>query len=360
MRARTGLRRLLDHGVELARRTFLPALGNRPDPARMVRSPRFRDGAFHNAAPPRWVPPGTRDGLLREFLRSGKRRRPGGPVPLVLRRPDDAPVGLHVTWFGHASSLVEIDGAKVLLDPVWAERVSPFPGIGPRRMHPVPRRLDELPELDAVVLSHDHYDHLDMPTIRTLARRGQMPFVVPLGVGVHLRHWGVAENRIIECDWGEDVHIAGLRLTATPAQHFSGRALTRNDTLWASWVLAGKRHRLFYSGDSGYFPGYADIGAEYGPFDATLVQVGAYNAAWPDIHMTPEEGVRTHRDVRGGLLIPVHWATFNLALHSWGEPADRAWAEAKATGAALAVPRPGQRVDVSDPPPVDGWWQTFA
>ncbi|MGH3449930.1 MAG: MBL fold metallo-hydrolase [Haloechinothrix sp.] len=338
------------------------ALGGRPDSADCSRSPQFRDGTFRNAAPTRWMPPSDAAPVTaREFLFGGQRRTPSGQIPLVAASgvPALTPDGLHITWYGHASSLVEIESKRVLFDPVWSERVSPSTVVGPRRMHAPPHRLEEIPKLDVIVISHDHYDHLDMATVRTLARVQDAPFVVPLGVGAHLLRWGVAESRIIELDWWDHVEIAGLRVTATPAQHFSGRGLARNNTLWASWVVAGGRRKVFYTGDSGYFDGYQRIGALHGPFDATVIQIGAYNASWPDIHMTPEEGVAVHRDVAGGLLVPVHWGTFNLALHPWAEPADRVWAEAKAHDVALAVPKPGERIDVDDPPAVDGWWQVL-
>jgi L-ascorbate metabolism protein UlaG (beta-lactamase superfamily) len=213
--------------------------------------------------------------------------------------------------------------------------------------------------LDAVVISHDHYDHLDMATVIALTKHQSVPFLVPLGVGAHLRHWNVPEERIIELDWNEEATVAGLRFVATEARHFSGRGFTRNETLWGSWVIAGERHRVFYTGDTGYFPGFAEIGGQHGPFDLTLIQIGAYSPYWPDIHMTPEEALRTHHDVRGGLLIPVHWATFNLALHSWSDPVDRIWRHAKEQEVALSVPRPGERVDVAAPIEVDGWWQAL-
>jgi L-ascorbate metabolism protein UlaG (beta-lactamase superfamily) len=276
----------------------------------------------------------------------------------------EAPVrdaeGLHVTWLGHSSALVEIEGHRVLLDPVWSERCSPSRLAGPKRMHEPPVALRDLPALDAVVISHDHYDHLDMATIQHLADLQAAPFLVPLGVGAHLERWGVPATRIIELDWEERADVAGLQIVCTAARHFSGRGFSRDETLWSSWVIAGPTRRAFYSGDSGYFPGFADIGAEHGPFDVALVQVGAYGEAWPDIHMLPEDGVAAHVDVGGGLLVPVHWCTFNLALHDWSEPADRTWREAKARDVALAIPCPGERVDVDDPPSVDGWWQTIA
>ncbi|CRK59528.1 Outer membrane protein romA [Alloactinosynnema sp. L-07] len=327
--------------------------------ARVQRSPQFRDGAFHNRAHTAQIVPEAGRDMVRELMFGGQRRTPAGPVPLVSpAAPTDD--GLFLTWYGHGTTLVEIDGARVLFDPVWSERVSPSRLVGPRRLHPMPQPLSEVPDVDAVVISHDHYDHLDLATVRALVETRTAPFVVPLGVGAHLERWQVPAERIIELDWEESTEIAGVRLTATAAQHFSGRAFTRDDTLWASWVVAGPSRRVFYTGDSGYFDGYAEIGALHGPFDASLVQVGAYAPGWPDIHMTPEEGVAAHVDLDGGLLIPVHWATFKLAMHGWSEPAERVWAESKARDVALAIPRPGERIDVDNPPQVDPWWQTLA
>ena len=329
---------------------------------RMRNSPQFRDGAFHNAAPPV-----ERSGLsyrdvFREMLfgETKKLRHPSGPIPVITpETAEPAVAGLHITWYGHASALIEIDGARVLCDPVWSERASPAQFTGPRRLHAPPMALESLPKVDAILISHDHYDHLDMATVRALVRTQTAPFLVPLGVGAHLERWRVPAGRIIELDWDEYADVAGLRLTASAAQHFSGRTLTRNDTLWTSWVIAGHSRRVFYSGDSGYFDGYATIGEQHGPFDAALIQIGAYDPAWPDIHMTPEEGVAAHLDLQAKLLMPVHWGTFNLAMHPWTEPADRLWLEAKAHDVSLAIPRPGERVDVDDPPSVDGWWQAL-
>ncbi|MEV1328701.1 MBL fold metallo-hydrolase [Micromonospora costi] len=343
------------------------ALGGRLAGARArraARSPQFRDGRFHNPTGARSTIAEPGRNLLWELLFGKQKRRPSAPVPLL--RPADAPADtdagreLNIVWYGHASALVEIEGRRVLLDPVWSERCSPSALVGPRRLHQPPVRLDELPPLDAIVISHDHYDHLDLPTVRGLLATQRAPFLVPLGVGAHLDRWGVPEERIVELDWSETHSVAGLEITATAAQHFSGRGLRRDGTLWSSWVIAGAQRRVFYTGDSGYFAGYAAIGAQHGPFDVTLVQIGAYDRAWPSIHMYPEEAVAAHLDLRGGLFIPVHWATFNLALHDWAEPVDRLWAEAKARDVRIAVPRPGERVVVDDPPPVDGWWQAVA
>jgi L-ascorbate metabolism protein UlaG (beta-lactamase superfamily) len=341
------------------------ALGGRPGAGprglRVRRSPQFRDGAFHNNVATTTMQPATARQMLRDLLLGGEQRRPVGSVPLV--RSNDAAVapadGLAITWYGHASALVEIAGRRILIDPVWSDRCSPSRLVGPRRLHAMPVALADLPPVDAVIISHDHYDHLDMPTVRALSRGGDAVFVVPLGVGAHLERWGVPAARIAELDWDEQATIAGVTLTLTAARHFSGRGLARDNTLWGSWVIAGGDRKVFYTGDSGYFDGYTRIGAEHGPFDATLMQIGAYGPAWPFIHMTPEEAVTAHEQLGGGLLIPVHWATFNLAFHAWREPADRIWLEAKERDVRLAVPRPGERVDVDEPPAVDGWWQSL-
>ncbi|MGV9777160.1 MBL fold metallo-hydrolase [Streptosporangium sp. NPDC003464] len=329
--------------------------------ARMRRSPRFRDGVFHNAVPGSYTPPvGSLPEMLREMVLNRDGRRPVGPVPLVTSpvTPPSA-AGLSVVWYGHATTLVEIEGRRVLFDPVWSGRASPSRLVGPRRLHPLPVPLADLPALDAIVISHDHYDHLDRATVRALTALQGAPFLVPLGIGAHLERWGVPASRIVELDWEEETSVAGLRFVATAARHFSGRAFTRNVTLWGSWVVAGRAKRVFYAGDSGYFDGYAGIGAAHGPFDLTLMPIGAYSPAWPDIHMDPEEAVNAHLDLGGRLFLPVHWGTFTLAPHPWAEPVDRLWREAKARDVRLAVPRPGDRVDVDDVPLVDSWWELF-
>ncbi|MGK5532241.1 MBL fold metallo-hydrolase [Streptomyces sp. URMC 129] len=339
--------------------------------ARIQRSPQYRDGAFRNDRPVHLGGPREMLPMLRDMLRRADRLRrvPAAAPPLVrpaAADPGDAPVsGLRLTWLGHATVLAEIDGHRVLFDPVWSERCSPFSFIGPRRLHPVPAALGELGPLDAVVISHDHYDHLDMPTIRRLVA-SRATFAVPLGVGAHLECWGVPAARIAELDWWESARVGGLTLTATPGQHFCGRGLRdRWQTLWASWAVTGPRHRIYHSGDTGYFPGFAEIGERHGPFDATMIQIGAYSSEyWPDIHMTPEEGVRAHLDLSGGaaggVMLPIHWGTFNLAPHPWEEPAERTVSQAKSENVTVAVPRPGESFEPSVGLPVDSWWQAVA
>lgn len=294
--------------------------------------------------------------ILRALAARGDVGRPAGPVPLAPVEVATTAAPLAVTWFGHSSALLEIDGRRVLVDPMWSDRASPSRHIGPRRLHPVPAPLAGLPPVDAVLISHDHYDHLDLPTVRALARHSVAPFVVPLGVGGHLRRWNVPAERIVELDWGGSHTVDGLTLHCTEARHFSGRGLARDSTLWSSWAVVGPEHRVYFGGDTGYTRAFAETGAALGPFDLVLLPIGAYSHHWPDVHMTPEETVRAQRDLRGEMLLPVHWATFNLAFHTWSEPVERVRAAARAAGTRLLIPRPGERVDLAvAPEPVD-WW----
>ncbi|MGW6912458.1 MBL fold metallo-hydrolase [Kitasatospora sp. NPDC054939] len=333
---------------------------------RIRRSPQFADGAFRNPLPTRrLVYERSPLEITRAQLTGNRNRRvPTAAVPLHRLLPAELAAepasGLRLTWLGHATVLAELEGRRVLFDPVWGERCSPFGWTGPKRLHPAPIPLADLGPVDVVVVSHDHYDHLDMATIRALNATGAV-FAVPLGVGAHLEHWGVPTGRIVELDWWESAEVAGLTLTATPARHYCSRGpRTSALFLWASWVVAGTDHRVFHSGDTGYFPGFTEIGRRLGPFDATMMQVGAYSAYWPEVHMTPEEGVRAHLDLGGELLLPIHWGTFNLAPHPWEEPAERVVAAAQALGARLAVPRPGLPFEPVDPPALRLWWRAVA
>ncbi|WP_324275355.1 MBL fold metallo-hydrolase [Blastococcus brunescens] len=290
------------------------------------------------------------------MARGAARGAAGRPDPLAPAELPEDPAELAVTWFGHASALLEVDGQRILVDPVWGHRVSPSPVFGPTRLHEPPMPIGSLPPVDAVLISHDHYDHLDLPTVRALLTSQSAPFVVPLGIGEHLRKWHVPEERIVELDWDQAHVVGGLTLTCTEARHFSGRYFHRDTTLWASWAITGPRHRVFFGGDTGYTPAFAGIGARLGPFHLTLLPIGAYNDAWHAIHMDPEEAVRAHGDLGGQLLLPIHWATFNLAFHRWAEPVQRLLKAAGRTGAQVLVPRPGERIDVLDPPPLHDWW----
>ncbi|MFF2010668.1 MBL fold metallo-hydrolase [Streptomyces sp. NPDC058195] len=346
------------------------AFGADPGGARMERirrSPNFADGVFQNPVGARTRPSGSTLEFAKVYFRKEERvrRAPAGTVPVhpttYADLAEPPATGLRLTWMGHSSVLAEIDGRRVLFDPVWGERCSPFAFAGPRRLHPVPLPLAALGPVDVVVISHDHYDHLDLPTVRALAGTSTV-FAVPLGVGAHLEHWGVPADRVRELDWNETTRIAGIELTATPARHFCGRGLrNQQHTLWASWAVAGPGHRIYHSGDTGYFSGFRDIGAEHGPFDATMIQIGAYSEYWPDIHMTPAEGMRAHLDLQGGrphgVMLPIHWGTFNLAPHPWAEPAEWTRDVAREAGQDVALPNPGLPFEPAGALPTEPWWR---
>jgi L-ascorbate metabolism protein UlaG (beta-lactamase superfamily) len=343
---------------------WFASFGGRLEGARLERarrSPRFDGTRFVNPIPTSMLVPGSTWELIRHQLLGREERVPRRILPVEPRATADydvpPPSGLRITWIGHASALVEIDGQRLLTDPIWSERASPSTLVGPRRFHPPPLPIAALPPIDLVIISHDHFDHLDMATVQALAARGSR-FVVPLGVGAHLEAWSIPAALITELDWGESRTVGDLELVATPARHYSGRNPLRRDAmLWSSWVVKGPRHRLFFSGDSGYFDAFKAIGAAHGPFDVTLIKIGACDRTWQEIHMSPEEAVRAHQDLDGRLLLPVHWGTFNLAFHAWNAPAEEALAAARSRGVAISIPRPGQRVEPSAPPPLETWWR---
>jgi len=336
------------------------AFGKRPSGARrarMERSPQWKAGKFVNAEP-------MENDLLRAILgifRASPFTTPSGPVPTAKVDPrlfDVAPTtGLRVTWFGHSAFLVEIDGHRVLVDPVWSERISPVSFAGPRRWHGPLIALGDLPSIDAVVISHDHYDHLDCPTIVAM-KDWNTTFVVPLGIGSHLEYWGVPPGHIIELDWWEHARVRDLEFVVTPARHISGRTFGIGDagTLWGGFAMIGRAHRAYYSGDTGLFPGMKDIGERLGPFDVTMMESGEYGRWWSDWHLGPEQAVRAHQLVRGRVLIPAHWGLFTLAYHAWTEPIDRALAAADRAGVTAAAPRPGQSIEPQALPPLEHWW----
>jgi L-ascorbate metabolism protein UlaG (beta-lactamase superfamily) len=332
---------------------------------RVKASTRYEGGVFRNtlAAAP-GLKKGTAIPTMKEYLCGGQRRTPPGPLPSLSplegwARPVET--GLRATWLGHSTVLLEVDGARVLTDPVWGERASPLAFAGPKRFQPVPVPVSALPPLDAVVISHDHYDHLDYPTILELAKL-DVPFVTSLGLGAHLEGWGVPAARITELDWWEKKELArGLTITAAPSQHFSGRSLRgRNQTLWSSIVVRGPRHGVFFSGDTGLTPEYAEIRERLGPFDLVMLEVGAFHPAWGDIHLGPENALRALDLLGGGAFLPVHWGTFNLAFHAWDEPAETLLALGPKSGARLVMPRLGEPVEPSRAEEARPWWRAAA
>jgi L-ascorbate metabolism protein UlaG (beta-lactamase superfamily) len=331
---------------------------------RMQASPLWAGEGFRNRHP---IIQGLRDlavarPTLTEFLRGGNHRVPPGPLPSVdpraaWARPSAS--GLRATWLGHSTVLIEIDGLRVLTDPVWGARASPSRLIGPKRFQPVPVSLRALPPIDLVIVSHDHYDHLDFPTVRELAKRG-VPFVTSLGVGAHLEAFGVPAERITELDWWETHRLpnSGLEVTAAPSQHFSGRGLKdRNATLWSSMVIRSGRHAVFFSGDTGLTTEYGTIRERLGPFDLVMLEVGAFHPSWGDIHLGPDNALKAHALLGGGAFLPIHWGTFSLALHPWDQPAEALLAKAPGLGVQLVMPRLGEAVEPSQVERVTPWWR---
>lgn len=301
-------------------------------------------------------------GALRSWVNK-EQNNPEPKTPLPLR-PMTAKDLIEQTEsvlyrLGHSTMLIRLDGEYILTDPIFSERASPLQWIGPKRFHPTPIDIEALPPIRVVLISHDHYDHLDKLSIKALASKVEV-FLTPLGVGKHLRSWGIDSGKIVELDWWQEKQLGSLTLTATPAQHFSGRGLfDRDQTQWASWVIAGQGAKLFFSGDTGYFKGFKEIGKRYGPFDITMIENGAYNQAWADIHMMPEQSVQAHLDLRGKAMLPIHNSTFNLSVHDWFDPLESLESLARERQVKLLTPVFGEAVSISHPGASDRWWQPY-
>jgi L-ascorbate metabolism protein UlaG (beta-lactamase superfamily) len=325
---------------------------------RIQQSPNYRAGRFVNPVP---MADMSIARSLKEWVKGKKDTVPHQPIDVVDTAKTlaiDPGASPRITWLGHSTSLVELEGIRLLLDPVWAQRASPVSWAGPKRFFEPPLPLEQLPPIDAVLISHDHYDHLDKVTVVALATRG-IRFIVPLAVGSRLAGWGIPWSQIQELDWWDETAVGPLRIVATPARHFSGRSLVmadREKTLWAGFAMVGTNHRLYYTGDTGMFPGFKDIGDRLGPFDATLIEIGAYHQLWADYHIGPEQAIEAVQVAQGGVLIPVHWATFDLAMHSWIEPGERLIVAAESSHVPIALPRPGGSIDLAAPPPIQRWW----
>lgn len=324
--------------------------------ARMEKSPQWKEGAFENPEP-----------IINQYraMLSGMwaispDAEPHQPVPVHQVDPAlfaQAPTsGLRLTWFGHSTMLIEIDGLRVLTDPVWSERISPVTWAGPRRWYPPLIALDQLPSIDVVLISHDHYDHLDHRTLMAM-KEWKTQFIVPLGIGAHLEYWGIDPKKIVEVDWWEKVKVGDLEIVSTPVRHASGRhVFDRDSTLWSSYALVGPTHRAFFSGDSGLFTGLQDIGEKLGPFDVTMIEVGQYHRGWPDWHLGPEQAVTAHQMLNGKTFFPMHWGLVNLAYHAWTEPIERSVVASTKAEVRLLNPLPGQSVEPEVVEQYAQWW----
>ena len=329
---------------------------------RIEQSPQWARGQFHNAARPHM------NGffkILKMWLFTKKvDTNPQGAIPVkpmstqqleALQESEPALFRL-----GHSSVLIWLQGRFWLTDPVFSERASPFHFFGPKRFHQPPIAVDQFPEIEAVILSHNHYDHMDKNTIKQLNNKVRN-FYVPLGLGADLEAWGVASEKIHELDWWQSINVNGVRLTATPSQHFSGRSLgDRNKTLWASWAIHSQQANIFFSGDSGYFSGFKEIGERLGPFDFSLMETGAYDEMWRGVHMLPEESLQAHIDVQARYLVPIHNSTFDLAMHPWYEPFDKLLALTEKTQTPLLTPMIGEQVQLTSPAKSRPWWLDVA
>ncbi|KRG68217.1 hydrolase [Pseudoxanthomonas dokdonensis] len=318
-------------------------------------------GKFHNPVPQPRDGVGKMLGIIWNMLwhkpRDATPQHPPLPLQPLTRADLLAAPDRSLFRLGHSTVLLKLRGQFWLTDPVFSERASPLQWMGPKRFHAPPISIEDLPPLQAVILSHDHYDHLDQDAITQLAGKTRQ-FVTPLGVGDRLAEWGVPRRQIRQLDWWQQVDIEGLRLLATPAQHFSGRTpFDGNQTLWASWAIIDDDFKIFFSGDSGYFDGFKTIGEKLGPFDLTLMETGAYDPQWPYVHMQPAQTLQAHLDLRGKWLLPVHNGTFDLAMHDWYDPFEKIAALARQNEVLLATPEMGERLDMQQPQATRAWWR---
>jgi L-ascorbate metabolism protein UlaG (beta-lactamase superfamily) len=329
--------------------------------AKIKSSPNYKDGSFQNlSVTPTMAKNGSYWKLFKEYFSKNQNTEPSASIPSVktdLKVSSEHP---SIVWFGHSSYLIQLNGLNILVDPVFSERTSPVQYAGSRN-YPGTRiySVEDLPDIDLLLLTHDHYDHLDFETVTQLSSKTKQ-IITPLGVGEHLEYWGIASNKISEFDWWEETSITdSVQLIVTPARHFSGRGImSRNRTLWASYVLITPTHRLYLGGDSGYDAHFREIGSKYGPFDIALLESGQYNEMWPYIHMLPEQTVQASLDLKSKVLFPVHWGKFTLALHAWNEPMERVLKHASLKNVPVTTPMIGEKVIINDNGkyPNSRWW----
>ncbi|WP_088067237.1 MBL fold metallo-hydrolase [Gottfriedia luciferensis] len=301
--------------------------------------------------------------MIRDFVKKSPNRTPKDHIPMEKIEAstlfNSNKGDTKITWFGHSALLIEIEGKNILVDPMFGNTPTPFPQFGGKRYSGgLPIEISDLPKIDAVILSHDHYDHLDYGTIKKIKQKVDR-FIVPLGVGSHLESWGVSRECISEHNWWDEFRFEHLTLACTPARHFSGRSLTdRNATLWCSWVILSEKTKIYFSGDSGYAPHFKEIGEKYGPFDIAFMECGQYDARWSVIHMLPEETVKAFTDVKGEVLVPIHFGAFTLAFHDWNDPIERAVKAAKENGVKYATPKIGETINLTTGDfPSSIWWK---
>ncbi len=326
---------------------------------RIRQSPNFKNGRFRNPIPAAVSVNPIK--VMREYRQLKKKdRKPKKAVPVHFLNKNDfsakPSIPLKINWLGHATLIIELEGKRILIDPVLSERASPIDWAGVKRLHPCPLKIEDLPPLDLILISHCHYDHLDYRTIKKIKGK-KTPYLLPLALGATLKYWGV-QGAIHEVDWHQSFLLEKIKITATPARHFTQRSLNdANKTLWASWVIEGENQSLYYGGDSGFFPGYKDIGEQYGPFDLSMLGIGAYNDQWAGFHTTPEEAIEAHQLLNAKKMLPIHWATFDLAPHTWEDPIERFVKEAKQKNIQGILPEIGEWVEVESYHKTIPWWR---
>jgi len=341
-----------------------PVFGGKPDAGQKVKyaaSSQYTEGKFVNQIETK-MNMGFTDyiGLIGDYIKGTPNAQPSAELPIQAvdsaKIADRAEHITQITWLGHSALLLEMEGKNILLDPMLSDTPSPHPLLGSKRFSPLPITLESLPHIDMVLISHDHYDHLDYESVQKLKDKVDH-FYTPLGVGNHLKTWGVAEEKIHELDWWDEVQLADLKLVCTPARHFSGRGIfDRDNTLWASWIIQSARENIYFSGDSGYGPHFKEIGEKYGPFDFAMVECGQYDPRWEAIHMMPEQSVQAALDVKASLMMPIHWGSFVLSLHSWDDPIKRVSAEAKRLNQPITTPQLGEAIQLPTQNYPDSYW----
>ncbi|MBB2144980.1 MBL fold metallo-hydrolase [Pedobacter sp. LMG 31464] len=338
----------------------LPVFGRLPKGERLkkiMNLPNYKNGAVENQSPTPALPDDVSYWMvIKEMIKGNPNSTPKHSIPHEI--PDfNRSEKLKITWFGHSSYLVQVDGINILVDPVFSKRTSPFQFLGTKNFPGTDfLKIEDLPDLDIILITHDHYDHLDYASILKLKGKTSQ-FVTSLGVGSHLEHWGVSSNQITEMVWGEEISpLANISFTAAPARHFSGRRFKRNQTVWSSFILKTKNNKIYLGGDSGYDQHFKTIGETYGPFDLAILECGQYNEMWPLIHMFPEELVQASIDLKAKTLLPVHWGKFRLALHDWDEPIKRLTKRAEEISFPVITPKIGETFFLEENHPSSHWW----